>query len=377
MKLILTFKTQLLFMCFLIFFSSDLISQCSSSPTTCQPTANGHGPDPCDAKIYCSNSGVIEQGLIACTPSADTDGCGVEANNSNVTPSIDITLFQTQNVPHSCYIDPNTNNQFTYVQWIKFATPPEKNTFKIQGSGQMNAWVVFYAGSEANTPPYQLNGCTNLQYVDGACSELNQYKIWTNTNAIIDPNVVNVYYIALLYDAPSNGSINFKVKGCEYTQTCEPEITCPDPSPCLTTPQQVEVWYNSVSYGSCGAGAMVSANPSLAVVGECTSQVVFTLVDTDGNPILNNGVVVSCTSTVNIDMTDPELVDVDDYTLTGCNTPWPAYLSTSWTDNCSTGGITNSDAGVPDGTSTDGCIQYRLFTFSVTDDCGNSDTETT
>ncbi|NND26865.1 MAG: hypothetical protein HKO00_12655, partial [Flavobacteriaceae bacterium] len=77
------------------------------------------------------------------------------------------------------------------------------------------------------------------------------------------------------------------------------------------------------------------------------------------------------------DMTDPEIADIPDYQLATCNEDWPTVLSSSWTDNCSTGGAIDSDGGVDDGESADGCIQYRLYTFTVTDDCGNSDTETT
>jgi len=78
------------------------------------------------------------------------------------------------------------------------------------------------------------------------------------------------------------------------------------------------------------------------------------------------------------DMTDPEIVDVDDYQLAACNDPWPTLLTTDWTDNCSEGGTgIQSDGGVDDGESEDGCIQYRLYTFNITDDCGNSDEETT
>ena len=358
-------------MCFLFIFSTNLMAQCESSPTACQPQAGGHGPDPCDAKIYCSNSGSVEHGLIACTTAADTDGCGVEASLTSF--FTDPSLFIAEGVPVDCYSEGGTN--YTHVQWIKFATPPNINTVKLQGVGQMTSWVVFHAGSELNDGNLELLGCDDLTYVDGACSDMNQWKVWTNSDAVIDDDFVNVYYIALFYDDTSNGSINFKVKECEFILTCEPEITCPEPSACLTTQQQVIDWYNDVSYGGCGQAVMVSAIPSIADVGECTSTVVFTLVDPDGNPIVHNGVIVKCTTSVNIDMTDPEIVDVDDYTLTGCNTPWPANLATSWTDNCTGGGNLNSDAGV-DGT-TSGCIQTRVYTFTVTDDCGNSDTETT
>uniref|UniRef100_UPI00261D26F5 T9SS type A sorting domain-containing protein n=3 Tax=Tenacibaculum TaxID=104267 RepID=UPI00261D26F5 len=51
---------------------------------------------------------------------------------------------------------------------------------------------------------------------------------------------------------------------------------------------------------------------------------------------------------------------------------------TDWTDNCAAGGVgIQSDGGVDQPDSADGCTQYRLYTFTITDDCGNSDTETT
>ncbi|RSK40221.1 hypothetical protein, partial [Mangrovimonas spongiae] len=80
------------------------------------------------------------------------------------------------------------------------------------------------------------------------------------------------------------------------------------------------------------------------------------------------------TFTVAVDETDPTIADIDDYMLDGCNTAWPESLDTTWSDNCSDGGSITSDGGVDDGS--DGCIQYRLYTFSVTDACGNDATET-
>ncbi|TVZ59802.1 putative secreted protein (Por secretion system target) [Flavobacteriaceae bacterium MAR_2010_105] len=85
----------------------------------------------------------------------------------------------------------------------------------------------------------------------------------------------------------------------------------------------------------------------------------------------------SVTYTWTVDTVMPEIADVPDYMLNGCEPAWPPFLTTSWTDNCDAGGNINSNAGVPDGTSQDGCIEYRLYTFTITDSCGNSDTETT
>jgi len=108
--------------------SAELYAQCESSPSECQPLAEGHGPDPCDAKLYCSNSGAVEQGYIACTTAADTDGCGVQAN-APVAGFTDATLFTSQDVHEDCYSDPDTGENYNYVQWIKFATPPTSGKF--------------------------------------------------------------------------------------------------------------------------------------------------------------------------------------------------------------------------------------------------------
>ena len=66
-----------------------------------------------------------------------------------------------------------------------------------------------------------------------------------------------------------------------------------------------------------------------------------------------------------------------DYALPNCNDEWPDFLTTTWTDNCASGGSIDSDEGISDGTSEDGCIEYRLYTFTYTDDCENTATETT
>ncbi|NNK60324.1 MAG: HYR domain-containing protein, partial [Flavobacteriaceae bacterium] len=106
----------------------------------------------------------------------------------------------------------------------------------------------------------------------------------------------------------------------------------------------------------------------------CSQSRVYTFTVTDD---CGNTDTETTTVTRDYDVTDPEIADLADYTLDGCNAEWPTKLTTTWTDNCAAGGSIDSDAGVPDGESADGCIQYRLYTFTVTDDCGNSDTETT
>ncbi len=106
----------------------------------------------------------------------------------------------------------------------------------------------------------------------------------------------------------------------------------------------------------------------------CTQYRLYTFTVTD---ICGNSNTETTRLSREFDMTDPEITDIEDYKLVGCDQEWPQFLTTEWTDNCSSGGSINSDAGVVDGNSEDGCIQYRLYTFTITDNCGNSDTEKT
>jgi gliding motility-associated-like protein len=98
----------------------------------------------------------------------------------------------------------------------------------------------------------------------------------------------------------------------------------------------------------------------------------FTMTDSCGNTSQETTLVTRVHS-----MTDPEIIDLADYQLEGCNAEWPAFLTTTWTDNCSAGGSVDSDGGVDQPDSPDGCMQHRLYTFTVTDNCGNSSQETT
>ena len=120
-------------------------------------------------------------------------------------------------------------------------------------------------------------------------------------------------------------------------------------------------------------------NPTIRFVGDvsdngtCPETITRTYSATDGC-----GNIVYCIQIITVnDTIDPEIEDVADYQLEGCAAEWPEFLTTTWSDNCSTGGNINSDAGVDKGSSTDGSIEYREYTFTVSDDCGNLNTETT
>ena len=81
----------------------------------------------------------------------------------------------------------------------------------------------------------------------------------------------------------------------------------------------------------------------------------------------------SSTFTLTSDTEYPEITDVSDYSLDGCNSDWPT-LTTPWADNCSVGGVLTAVAG---DVSTLGCSQSRVYTISVEDTCGNPASATT
>jgi len=87
----------------------------------------------------------------------------------------------------------------------------------------------------------------------------------------------------------------------------------------------------------------------------------------------NESGVVTQIITVN-DNVAPQIVDVADVVLSGCNPSWPS-LSSTWTDNCSTGGIVAGVAG--NIVQVNATTQSRVYTFTITDLCGNPDVETT
>ena len=125
---------------------------------------------------------------------------------------------------------------------------------------------------------------------------------------------------------------------------------------------------------NCDAGGLVLGVDGPLVGGACSGTITRTWNVMDS--CMNSAETRTQIITVN-DTIDPEIVDVVDYELAACAAEWPDFLTTTWSDNCSSGGSINSDAGVDKGSSTDGSIEYREYTFTVKDDCDNTATETT
>jgi hypothetical protein len=375
----------------LLFFlpPQELQAQCESSPAICQPDMlNGHGPDPCMAKVYCSNSGAVESGLISCTNAADTDGCGIEADNPQIGIYDAAAAAQYDHLFNGSECE--TGN---YLQWMVFATPPNVDGTKIQGVGASDSWFLFHAGSFTDTTGDMQSIAQRLSdpiaceadFEFVACSDANQYETFSNDNAVLGDDVYNVYYIAFFYDTPTNGSLNFKIKECEYE--CPAFVTtCPIDVFEESCQSQADIdlaFGNFLDDFSASGGSNSSvewfvdgqsvgmAKPGLDLApDECGGSVTigYTITDDCNEPY-------SCeaTFTVEADETPVALDPIEDYTLEECNADWPEYLTTNWTDNCGVGGETSGTLDSDGGgmVSTDGCMQSRDYTFSVTDDCGN------
>jgi Secretion system C-terminal sorting domain len=232
-KLNLYLKSFLLTVCCLLAFSTaNVQAQCSSSPPECQTNmVLGHGWSACKAKIYCSNSGSTESGLITCTPAADTDGCGIDASEDAIS-DLELIEYANADATTTGFFSSGTCNTGNYLQWMVLATPPLVNGTKVQAVGAVDSWWLFHAGSftipgdypnvkTALADPARCNNFNTTNLI--ICSDDNQFEQWINPNAVIGADVYNVYYVAMFYDAPTNGSLNFKVKEC---------ASCPEPLNC-------------------------------------------------------------------------------------------------------------------------------------------------
>jgi large repetitive protein len=121
---------------------------------------------------------------------------------------------------------------------------------------------------------------------------------------------------------------------------------------------------------NCDSSVNVDFNQTIEE-GECANNYTilrtWTATDTCGNSASHTQhIIVS-------DNTEPIIMAIPSFTLQGCNPEWPA-LATTWTDNCSDGGVVNGVAG---DVVTNGCSQSRVYTFSVADECGNTASSST
>ncbi|WP_037374298.1 HYR-like domain-containing protein, partial [Salinimicrobium xinjiangense] len=371
----------------LLFFlpPQELQAQCESSPAICQPDMlNGHGPDPCDAKVYCSNSGAVESGLISCTNAADTDGCGIEADDPQ------IGLYDADAAAQYDHLfDGSGCETGNYLQWMVFATPPNVDGTKIQGVGASDSWFLFHAGSFTDTAGDMQSIAERLadpiacqaDFELIACSDANQYEEWTNDNAVLGDDVYNVYYIAFFYDKPTNGSLNFKVKECEYE--CPAFVfNCPTDVIEESCQSQADIdlafgdflddfyasggWNSSVEWFVDGQSVGMT-KPGLDLApDECGGSVTigYTITDDCNEPY-------SCEATFTvIDQMGP-VAPLDGGSTVACLSEAVPPVPATVTDEC---GVELSPVGpvITDEPDPLTCEGTRTYQYSYSDDCGNT-----
>ena len=118
---------------------------------------------------------------------------------------------------------------------------------------------------------------------------------------------------------------------------------------------------------NCSAGGTISGVAGEVITNGCTQYRDYTFEVTDDCGNDATPVVVRVTRTW--DVTPPVISDLADYTLEGCNADWPTSVTTTWADNC---GSSGSTTGVAGDVTVNGCIESRVYTFNVTDACGNA-----
>ncbi len=119
------------------------------------------------------------------------------------------------------------------------------------------------------------------------------------------------------------------------------ECNAPWPALLATT------WTDNCGVNGLTSGSLNSNAGVNVIVDACIQTRLYTFTATD-----DCGNIATQTVTVSrkYDMTAPAIVDIADYQLADCKAPWPALLTTAWTDNCGVNALTSgrlsSDAGV-------------------------------
>ncbi len=291
-----------------------------------------------------ADGNIVSNGGVAGPDSADgcqqtriytfnvTDDCGnSDQETTTLTRDYDITDPMIVDVPNFSLVGCNT-------PWPTFLATIWTDNCATGGVLNSNSGV---AGPDSADGCHQTRIYT-FNVTDDCGNSDQETTTLTRDYDITDPMIV---------DVP-----NFSLVGCNT----------PWP-PFLAT-----IWTDN-----CATGGVLNSNSGVAgpdSADGCQQTRIYTFNVTDD---CGNSDQETTTLTRDYDITDPMIVDVPNFSLVGCNTPWPTFLATIWTDNCATGGVLNSNGGVANGSSEDGCTQYRLYTFTVTDNCGNRDTETT
>ena len=320
-------------------------------------------------------------GVIRCANAAETQS-QIVPNGCTYNPE-EFTI----DVSGSDCIDPSTGESVAVdnptegepIIWLNFDARPHSSNFEVQindNSGDRIGFALYYSSSPTSG--------VNENGISGDCSSLilvacgvESSNTW-NTLPVPDSDQPTNYYLAI-WDQDADGDLkvnNFKARfGCEDDEEEEenncpleliecPEtakVSCGDPFDPVTlglpfdpeTCANIEVEYQDVIGGVCAETLSIKR--------------IWTFKDQDGN-------MSNCEQMIEfVDETFPTIEAIEDFTLDDCDAAWPD-LSTEWSDNCGSGGEVE---GVPGEVMTDGCTETLVYTFTVSDDCGNETTVTT
>ena len=363
----------------------------------------GNGPDPCLAKLYCSNNSEVPDGLIDCDQGADTDGCGIVKIADLGTGGGDWNdLFSGA----ECATGSN-------LQWVRFSTPP-----KVAGAGQsggmngsqfssqVTSWWIFYTDNfeidptglteeelqEAITQATLASNCDDFnEFKLVTCTDMNQWIPWENPDAVIGDNIYNVYYVAVFYENQNNpNDALFKMKDC-FIIDCPPMAMayCPEAeevAACQTQEQvngAFDAWIGTFEYAPMDPDAiltwfvgpseaeltMIQGTPSgeLHAPDECGGVVYVKLqVENECDESIS-----SCVSSFTVVNNAPPLITCPSDVIIDCDeSTQPSFTGMpTCEDDCENLGSSYSDQ-VDD---TDPCGVVITRTWTCMDACGNTD----
>ncbi len=359
----------------MLFWTINIQAQTNCEDAPCAQAIAGNGPIPCESKLYCSNSDAVDNGFIACTTAADTDGCGIDASVPAVPTGDTEQLLLNLN-------DPNCFEAGWNVQWIRYLTDDFVNDVKIQGvGGALDAWAVYWAPNfiydpindpQASDPATCDMPLADLQLVS-TCITVNQWTTIINTNATTE---VNLYYIALIYEDTGNGTINFKTKECDSdVMVCVPMIECPNDTILECDDLAgLNFWLSEVEVTDCGNGYTTNNDYDPTNFTGCngtgTVDINYILIDSNGDTVEVAGVPFECSAELQIvDTTDPMISCPTGFTVQ-CAADVPACVAddATATDNCSMLTISCSQGALVGGA----CGGIVTNTYTAEDDCGNT-----
>ena len=303
---------------------SNTTVDCPATPTFGTPTAN----DACDGTPTISIETTTPAPTNGCLVYVATrvwratDDCGNNANTCSQTITVRDNTSPTINCPSNTTVDcPATPT---------FGTPTANDA--CDGTPTI---------SIESTTPAPTNGC--LAYVatrvwratDDCGNNANTCSQTITVRDNVAPQIVDI--------------ADYTLPGCNATW------------PTLTT-----TWSDN-----CSGGGVITATPGNITTSGCTESRVytFTVMDACGNPDTETTIVTRASNA-----NPPQIVDIPNYTLPGCNPAWPTTLTTTWTGSCGGGGTITATAGT---VQVNGCTQSRVYTFTVANSCGSSSTETT